>query len=186
MNIFAFLDDYTNIVMITSDSFVLSCSSKLYIVDKFLNKYCTTKILKKETKDNSYIYYINASKSLIIGKEYYITDGEKIKCLIEYRFITKTEKFEKEFFYGGSDLGSNVECNVTKFKLWAPTANKVTLKISDCLYAMQRVGKGVWYFEINRDCHGEVYNYIVSVNGQICEVVDPYAKSSIANSASSV
>ena len=78
MNISAFLDDYTNIVMITSDNFVLSCSSKLYIVDKFSNKYCSTKILKKEIKDNSHIYYINASKSLIIGEEYYITDGERI------------------------------------------------------------------------------------------------------------
>lgn len=186
MDISAFLDDYTNIVMITSDNFVLSYPSKLYIVDKFLNKYCATKILKKETKDNSYIYYINASKSLIIGEEYYITDGEKIKCLIEYRFITKTEKFEKKFFYDGSDLGSSVECNVTKFKLWAPTANRVVLKISNRSYEMQRIDNGVWYFEINRNCHGEVYNYIVYVNGQASEVIDPYAKASIANSASSV
>ena len=83
-------------------------------------------------------------------------------------------------------MGSSVECNVTKFKLWAPTANRVVLKISNRSYEMQRIDNGVWYFEINRNCHGEVYNYIVYVNGQASEVIDPYAKASIANSASSV
>ncbi|MDD3383608.1 MAG: alpha-amylase family glycosyl hydrolase [Bacilli bacterium] len=186
MNILSFLDDYMNIVMvIEADNFILN-PSKLYIVDKLSNKYCDTKIIKEEIKNNSHIYYINVLKSLIIGDEYYITDNKNIKSLVEYRFITKTKRFEKEFFYDDDDLGSTIKNNKTSFKLWAPTANKVALKINGFYHDMKRIDKGIWYYKIDRDCQGEIYNYVVNVNGQISEVVDPYAKVSSANSTSSI
>lgn len=43
--------------------------------------------------------------------------------------IYSTEKFEKEFTYSGSDLGATYTPEKTTFRVWAPTADAVTLNL---------------------------------------------------------
>ena len=43
--------------------------------------------------------------------------------------IYSTEKFEKEFTYSGSDLGATYTPEKTTFRVWAPTADTVTLNL---------------------------------------------------------
>ena len=41
---------------------------------------------------------------------------------------------------------------------------------------MNKGVKGTWEIELSGNFNGYYYNYLVNVNGEINEVVDPYAK----------
>ena len=96
-----------------------------------------------------------------------------------------TEAFEREYTYLGKDLGANWRRDDTFFRLWAPTASAVTVR----LYASGNQGqndligqlpmspdeKGTWTAAADGDLNGVYYTYLVSVNGENVEVCDPYA-----------
>lgn len=95
-------------------------------------------------------------------------------------------EFEKIYSYDG-DLGVVYSKDKSKFILWAPTAKEVKLALYgndgydyNCkqqkIYNMNKGTKGTWIIEINEDLNGEYYNYLVNIDGQVNEVVDPYAK----------
>lgn len=75
----------------------------------------------------------------------------------------------------------------TIFKLWAPTANKVTLRLyatgSDKeerakkldVHSMEKGECGVWTNEINGNLNGIYYDYEIEVDGSAVISADPYA-----------
>ena len=95
---------------------------------------------------------------------------------------------------GIDDLGVSIDGGRTSFKLWAPTARKVTL----CTYGAQGVAHsedamsfdaitGVWRFDQRRARHGRYYKYAVEVFVRGVGVVrnlvtDPYSISLNADS----
>lgn len=104
--------------------------------------------------------------------------------------LYSTPSFEDSLTYSGSDLGCRWCREKTRFRLWAPTAQEVTL----CLYAsgtpgdtplerlpMRRAEQGTWTAEKEGDLHGRYYTYAVRVDGLLREVCDPYARSSGVN-----
>ena len=102
--------------------------------------------------------------------------------------IFDTDYFKENYTYDGDDLGAYVSGNVTNFKLWAPVASAVTLKLySDGeggeAYAripLTHEGFGVW--QANVDCgHGTYYTYEVTNAVGTQEAVDPYAKAAGVN-----
>lgn len=98
-------------------------------------------------------------------------------------------EFENSFFYEGDDLGVSYTRERTVFKLWAPTAEEVTLVLysagngfarSPGRYAAERIGeageRGVWTVELGGDCKGVYYLYEISFGGRTVTTVDPYAR----------
>lgn len=85
-------------------------------------------------------------------------------------------------------LGSTYTSAKTTFRLWAPTASSVKLKLyttgSDNEPGAKTLGivdmikdiKGTWLYECYYDCKNLYYTYLVTINGQTNEVVDIYAK----------
>ncbi|WP_160685875.1 hypothetical protein [Clostridium sp. C2-6-12] len=75
----------------------------------------------------------------------------------------------------------------TIFKLWAPTANKVTLRLyatgSDKeesakkldVHSMEKGECGVWINEISGNLNGIYYDYEIEVDGSAVISADPYA-----------
>ena len=97
-----------------------------------------------------------------------------------------SEYFENLYKYDG-ELGAIYSQNNTKFVLWAPTAKKVQvvfygkdgkayLSPAEKIVDMTKGNNGEWTYTANGDLDGEYYNYLVTVNGKVNEVVDPYAK----------
>lgn len=105
--------------------------------------------------------------------------------------IYSTEKFEKEFTYSGSDLGATYTPKKTTFRVWAPTADTVTLNLygsgtpgtDDLVEQLPMTAdvNGTWIAEKEGDLNGTYYTYLVSVGGNENEACDPYARTTGVN-----
>ena len=102
------------------------------------------------------------------------------------RELIFNDEFEKLYNYDG-ELGVVYSKDKSKFILWAPTADNVDLLLYgddgynyNCkpiqTYNMNKGINGTWIIEINKDLNGQYYNYLVTIDGKVNEVVDPYAK----------
>lgn len=98
--------------------------------------------------------------------------------------------FNNLYEYNGK-LGAIYEKEKTTFILWAPTATEVKLKlinndIDDEIVLMNKEEKGIWTLEVKGDLDKQYYNYLVSVDSMVNEVVDPYAKAVGVNGLTSM
>ena len=118
----------------------------------------------------------------------------KTKYVASYN-LYESSFFNSNFLYDGDDLGVTYTKNATTFKVWAPTAANVRVRLyksgtpADLIdsdptatdwyggYNMVFVQHGVWEVTItNRDLNGMYYTYEVSNSLGTSETVDPYAK----------
>ena len=105
--------------------------------------------------------------------------------------LYSTKEFEEKYTYTGRDLGAAWTAEKTTFRLWAPTAEEVTINLyrSGYIHAddlMEQIPmtadvRGTWVAEYQGDLNGVYYTYLVMVNGQISEACDPYAKTTGVN-----
>ena len=96
-----------------------------------------------------------------------------------------SDEFEEQYTYDGNDLGATWTSEKTTFKVWAPTADHVQLKLyesgtqgtDDCIETLDMTkGKnGVWSVEKEGDQNGVYYTYNVTVGKDTREACDPYA-----------
>ena len=78
-----------------------------------------------ETGANTYSLTV---EGLDLNQSYtLIFDGTEYK--INMPNIYSTESFEEEYTYGGSDLGANWSADKTVFRVWAPTADSVSVRL---------------------------------------------------------
>lgn len=99
--------------------------------------------------------------------------------------------FESDYFQDlynfNGELGAIYTKDKTRFVLWAPTAEAVKIAFygrdpydykceAKVIRDMEKDIKGTWSIEVNGDLNGEFYNYIVNINKEENELVDPYAK----------
>lgn len=131
-------------------------------------------------------YVCSLGTDPIIGEMYWITDEYGGKTDLQIGSIIRTDEFDKKFFYDGP-LGMKYDSQKTNFKLWAPTATKVKLKLytSDMNelepIEMNRESQGLWEVSVEKDLEGYGYSFLVCVNLEWKEAVDPYAVSVMAN-----
>ena len=105
--------------------------------------------------------------------------------------VYSTREFEEKYTYTGHDLGATWTPQKTTFRLWAPTAEEVTVNLyrsgnegtDDLLYQlhMRPDINGTWIAERVGDLNGIYYTYLVLTDGHICEACDPYAKTTGVN-----
>ncbi|MDF0727033.1 type I pullulanase [Cytobacillus sp. S13-E01] len=106
---------------------------------------------------------------------------------------------DTKFQYDGKDLGLTYSSTSSTFKLWAPTATKVSASIYDNAGTynqaglvedntngleteMTRSANGVWSTTINEDLNNKYYMYKVEfADGKTNYAVDPYAFAVSAN-----
>ena len=136
--------------------------------------------------------------------EYILTLGEALDDVqtyqlvydgTEYRItmpsVFSTESFEQEYTYTGDDLGAVWTEEKTTFRVWAPTAQSVSVNLytggtagEDDLIEqlpMQADANGTWVAEKEGDLNGTYYTYSVEVGGQVNEACDPYARTTGVN-----
>lgn len=99
------------------------------------------------------------------------------------------DSFENARTYPGNDLGAVWSPQCTRFRVWAPTASQVRLRLypdgGDSAprgeYPMAPGGQGTWYVSLAGDLHGVYYTYLVTVDGTARESIDPYARAGGVN-----
>ena len=141
----------------------------------------------KETIDHKdMIEYVLKVDGIKIGLEYQVSDEHNLTAPLSYSKIVRTKEFNDEFYYDKDDLGPTYQKKKTTFKLWAPTAREVFVKIEEDFYPMERKDKGVFEVTVKKNLDKKAYNYIVKVNGAYHEATDPYAYASTPNAKKSV
>lgn len=103
-------------------------------------------------------------------------------------FTGKTQQpdFSKYPVYNGNDLGATYTKEKTVFKVWAPTASEISVRMygtSDISpeTKMKKENNGVWTAIKKGDLKNHYYEYIVEIDSNITIVVDPYAKAATIN-----
>ena len=102
-------------------------------------------------------------------------------------------EFQEEF-HCDDPLGASCSSEGTVFRLWAPTAQSVTLYLYDNgtdgapleSQRLRRGEQGVWYFRTSRNLDGFYYEYEVTVDGVSRETADPYARACGVNGGRSM
>ena len=105
--------------------------------------------------------------------------------------LYSSKEFEEKYTYSGHDLGAFWTAQKTTFRIWAPTAEDVTINLyrsgdihaDDLLDQVHMTSdvNGTWVAERVGDLNGIYYTYLVMVDGQISEACDPYAKTTGIN-----
>ncbi|WP_427338399.1 type I pullulanase [Caloranaerobacter sp. DY30410] len=133
---------------------------------------------------------------LIDVRNIYKVESDRFKgCIVTMRKILDDPKF----YYDGNDLGLTYTKEKSTFKVWAPTAKKVSVALYDDAgeynslgivedhsggreIEMSREENGVWTLTVNEDLKGKYYMYRVEfADGTVNYAVDPYARAVSAN-----
>ena len=132
---------------------------------------------------------LTTKEPLDLSKAYTLqmTDLDPV-AVVPNTYFSSTE-FKENYIYEGDDLGVTLTGDSTTFKLWAPTASKVTLNLfesGDKGEAYQREelvkgDKGVWSYAAKENLSGKYYTYNVVTSMGDQEAVDPYAVSAGLN-----
>jgi len=99
--------------------------------------------------------------------------------------------FEEKYTYTGSDLGALWTKDLTRFRLWAPTAKAAWVKLYESgepaandlkeVIPLSAAENGTWTACKAGDLHGVYYTWLVDVDNQIVEACDPYARTTGVN-----
>lgn len=128
------------------------------------------------------------STDLDLMERYTLSYPGYTDILVNFKSIFSSDAFESKFTTLET-LGMSYTPTQTNFKLWAPTASDVTLKLykdgqSDEGFTLNGTSDfkltvsalGVWTIDLKADLKNVYYTYLVTVNGETQEAVDPYAK----------
>ena len=149
-----------------------------------------------KSSGSTYVYDVSGNLDLVTLYQYKVKFTEDAKFPdklydININSVYATKKFADEFTYTGNDLGATWTSASTKFVLWAPTAEEVSVNIYtsgtagtndlEKTVAMAKGQNGTWIVSVNGDLNGKYYTYSVKVNGETIEAIDPYARSAGVN-----
>ena len=140
------------------------------------------------TIDSSFAF--DYTKSYRVRVSFQADDPRPRNALILMHRLFSDPAFGAEYNYDGQ-LGAIYSEAETTFKVWAPTAKAMVLRIYDngtptmvdavrgndayAEYAMTRGSQGVWAKTLTGDLEGKFYTYYVSNPIANYEVTDPYA-----------
>ncbi len=170
-------------------TFCAYCSEneELTVVDQDGNELALAE--KEIDKDGNIISgKLLLKEDVSLPNTFYLMIGEA-KGSIRFGGIYDTDTFKENFLYNGNDLGVTCQAERSRFCLWAPMAEEVTLLLysegnGGSAYQsvpLTRGEKGTWRLTLSGDYRNQYYTYVVNVQGSEWEVVDPYAKSTGIN-----
>lgn len=134
-----------------------------------------------------YVFHTNFT----MGKVYKVVDAYGLSCYLDFSKLSMCEEFDELYFYDLNDLGNQYTKEKTTFKVWAPLATGVILKVMKWngeteLFPMKRQKKGVYFFEVCEDLELEQYVYLIRHTNSYEVTLDPYAYSSSSNGRASI
>ena len=144
-------------------------------------------IIDVQPLDHFQKYICHHQEEVTFGSTYWVVDSSGTETDLQIGAVIRTNEFDRKFFYQGNDLGALVSDGETQFKVWAPTATQVKLKLRSPneqyaeIIKMKREDKGVWTVKVHQDLELYHYSFLVCVNLEWREAVDPYANAVTLN-----
>ncbi len=182
----AYLDDFNTIAIYLSKQ-SYDGVSRIFYLENEKGELEELTIQTVESTSRNYNKYTCKTKNEVeLGKKYYVYHEFARRTALKMGYIVKKAEFDEKFAYTGNDLGATYSKEETTFKLWAPTAVLVNISIAGTSYNMKRTEKGVYEITLRGDYENMKYHYYILVDGEWRTSVDPYGKSSLANSKYSV
>lgn len=181
---YAYLDDTKHITILLPYSYHNGASSKFILIKD--NDKIDLQIKSKVSLENSNKYICQLNEEISFGTQYWVEDEYGGKTDLQIGAVIRTNEFDQRFFYEGP-LGVIYSEEQTVFNLWAPTATGVKLKLqspnghSNETIVMNRGNHGEWTVTVNRNLEMFLYTYLICVNLEWKEAVDPYAVTVTAN-----
>ncbi|WP_141433770.1 type I pullulanase [Bacillus sp. 03113] len=181
---YAYLDEMKLITILLPHSYHDGVSSTFTFI--YGNERTLLKIISQIYLADSVKYICRIDKDITMGDNYWIEDEHGGKTDLQMGAVIRTEEFDQKYYYDGP-LGVLFNRHETTFKLWAPTASQVKLKLESPDHSvtetieMVREDKGVWTVTVFENLDSYRYSYLVCVNLEWKEAVDPYAVSVTAN-----
>ena len=163
---------------------------EITIVEKDSNKAIEIAKITETVTGIQANYVIELKEQLALSKKYQVVyNGESYSITMPDWY--STEDFESQFTYEGNDLGSTWTKEATTFRVWAPTADAVSVKLYKGGTAgnnnliekveMKADVNGTWVATKEGDLNGVFYTYEVEIDGEKTEACDPYAKTTGVN-----
>ena len=146
--------------------------------------------LKEKASDTQYFYDLAIDEVLEANRNYRLGfDGQEFP--VNMPIIYSTKEFEDKYTYDGDDLGATVSADKTVFRVWAPTAESVSVNLyesgdpwkKDLVETAEMTAdeKGTWVYEAPKDLSGMYYTYTAVLDGLNVEACDPYARTTGVN-----
>src|SRR5579875_3308288 len=186
----AYLDDMNMITILIPFSYHHGKASSFYISNG--SEIRPLPVIKKDKIENYVKYICRLNFEFHFGRQYWILDEYNGKTDLQIGAVIRTEVFDQKFYYEGDDLGVTFGPDGVCFKLWAPTAVQVKLKLKPPespfseILKMKRYDRGIWSIVINRELENFQYSFLLQINQEWREAVDPYVKAVTANGKSGV
>ncbi|MBR3770323.1 MAG: type I pullulanase [Lachnospiraceae bacterium] len=135
-------------------------------------------------------YVLEMAEPFDLSQKYNITfDGNSYAITMPDYY--STEEFEALYTYTGDDLGATWTKDATTFRVWAPTAEAVSVKLFETGASsvnslieelpMTADANGTWILTKSGDLNGVYYTYNVTIDGVTREACDPYARTTGVN-----
>jgi pullulanase len=182
---YAYLDEMQMITILLPYSYHKGESSAFYLTDG--NETIPLEIHAKIHLSESLKYVCYSQITPQIGTPYSIKDEYGGETDLQVGAVIRTEEFDQAYYYPDEDLGVTLQPGKTFFKVWAPTATQVKVKIIEAegnepeYRAMKREAKGIWTVAVEKGLEGYRYSYLARINLEWREAVDPYAKAVTVN-----
>ena len=165
-------------------------------------------VAKVKLLDNYKQGYIYVDGGLDMLSTYTINNGVGSVVNVEMVDYYSCKEFQEECIYKENDLGVTLSSGSTKFRVWAPTAESLSLNLyktgnerkNDLIksYDMKKDNGGTWLIELPENLEGYYYTYTVKYDKSFrkyyekkygidaddpkgFEAVDPYARSAGVN-----
>ncbi|WP_462411274.1 type I pullulanase [Neobacillus sp. Marseille-QA0830] len=186
----AYLDEMTIITILLPRTSDQEVSSSFYITDG--PTIHSLKITENLLIDDYHKYVCEFSGEICFERLYWIVDDYGRKADLQMGAVVRTDAFDQKFYYPEDDLGATFSPAETCFKVWAPTASQVKLKLrppksqySDII-KMKRGESGEWSVRVKGNLELYQYNFLIQINREWREAVDPYVKAVTVNGESGV
>ena len=116
-----------------------------------------------------------------------------MKTPAEWKTLFESSAFARQTNYSGP-LGPEYNPSGTRLRLWAPTAQKVSVNLyrrgdgGACMgtLPLEQHGQGVWSVYLPGDQHGKYYDFTLTTPFGTCNAADPYARSAGVNGVRSM
>ena len=130
--------------------------------------------------------YLYPAEPLDLSKSYFVK-FESLLAPITMPDYFSTTYFEQDYTYTGDDLGQTYTKDSTTLRVWAPTADAVSVRLyengdvkaqstPDSEIPMTKDVRGTWVVTLDGDLNGTYYTYCASFGTEQNEATDPYAR----------
>ncbi len=181
--------DRTVTVLFTGE--ITSEQEKSFYVIGRLGEVAVSNVELSEKASDSEFYYDLTLEEELDSTRNYRVGFEEQEYAISMPIVYSTPEFEDKYTYTGDDLGATYSKDKTTFRVWAPTAEAVTVNLFESgksweddlkeKVEMKADANGTWVCEVQGDIAGTYYTYTAVLDGLNVEACDPYARTTGVN-----